>query len=476
MASMNKKQAEITFLYQELEIIARMVADEEAEAAFLIEETKKEARNALFPITSELTLLKLFCKQLENTPYKQKDHDREYRKNKPLSLSLQKVEKPARLLLVLYYYKGFNIRQLAKIMGCSEKEGKQQLMTVLPIWKSSSFAIENSQNLQQQWRNEWRDIEISSLNNDEQKHAFKKKRLLSVAAVLLFLFLGGTVNETLKAEAEVKPGLDLMKLYNESSRITEIENEIAEIISEAGYENVSFYIDSQVEYAYLDIEGKENEAKQKDIITMVENEMKERNLSYYLEPQFYVMEEADIEEVDAEADEETDISSEITDKLLNKIDIEMGGYGSWVFWTADAWYIHIPTELEADKKQKVKNIAETVLEEYEDKRKLIFEEYSYKEQEKQGRWNNVGYFINTAFLMEEEYLFQNINIYSTGGIMKIEINLQLTNADKDREKIAREVKRSIAIFLENKKIKEVTGDDPYKIVILGTNNKEIITD
>lgn len=297
-----------------------------------------------------------------------------------------------------------------------------------------------------------------------------------MAAVLLFLFLGGTVNETLKAEAEVKPGLDLMKLYNESSRITEIENEIAEIISEAGYENVSFYIDSQVEYAYLDIEGKENEAKQRDIITMVENEMKERNLSYYLEPQFYVMEEADIEEVDAEADEETDISSEITDKLLNKIDVEMGGYGSWVFWTADAWYIHIPTELEADKKQKVKNIAETVLEEYEDKRKLIFEEYSYKEQEKQGRWNNVGYFINTAFLMEEEYLFQNINIYSTGGIMKIEINLQLTNADKDREKIAREVKRSIAIFLENKKIKEVTGDDPYKIVILGTNNKEIITD
>ncbi|WP_182104517.1 hypothetical protein, partial [Niallia taxi] len=64
----DKNQKNIIALNQELMRIASIVANNEKEAALLIEETKKEAVNAIIPIKSERRLLKLLAKQVEKVP------------------------------------------------------------------------------------------------------------------------------------------------------------------------------------------------------------------------------------------------------------------------------------------------------------------------------------------------------------------------------------------------------------------------
>lgn len=468
MAEKKQKKANIQFLNQELKRIATILADNDRQAAFLIEETKKEALNALIPVNSERRMLKLLAKQVEKLP----ETGNEYFLRGGAFESLKKVDQQGRLLLVLHYYKGYNIQKIARIIGFSEKEGKQLLMSTLMQWKSGQTRAD-LQHLKQQLRTELDYMVVEETS--EGKRPFQMKRLAPIITLFMFFLIGGTGSQALKAEAEVSPGIDIMEIYKESTRMEETYDEINEAITAAGYKDVYFSVDREAEYAYLSIEGKDNEDKQEEIISFVDEEMQERSLDYFMETNFYIPDEG----TDMEVDEETAISEEISEKLTEALSDQIMDqfvvneelYLLGISWTADAWYIEIPEEI-----KKAEDISRHILDEYEDKRRLVIEEYSYNDYEKSFRWGNVIDYINTALNSSEKYTFKEIIANPEDGVMKFDVKLYLFKTDKDAESIAREVVRSITRFLETSEIKELTGDDPYEIIVKDNSNKVIKTD
>ncbi len=471
MAEKKQKKANIQFLNQELKRIATIIADNDRQAAFLIEETKKEALNALIPINSERRMLKLLAKQVKKLPVTGKEN---LLRERSLE-SLKKVGKQGRLLLVLHYYKGYSMQKCARIIGCSEKEGKQMLMSTLMQWKSGQTRAD-LQHLKQQLRTELDYIVVEE--SSEVKRPFQLKRLAPIITFFMFFLIGGAGSQALKAEAEVSPGIDIMEIYKESTRMEETYDEINEAITTAGYKDVYFSVDREAEYAYLSIEGKDNEDKQEEIISFVDEEMQERSLDYFMETNFYIPDEGtDMEEV--EVDEETAISEEISEKLtealsdqiMDQFVVNKELYLLGISWTADAWYIEIPEEI-----KKAEDISRHILDEYEDKRRLVIEEYSYNDYEKSFRWGNVIDYINTALNSSEKYTFKELIANPEDGVMKFEVKLYLFKTDKDADSIAREIVRSITRFLETSEIKEITEDDPYEIIVKDNSNKVIKTD
>ncbi len=471
----DKNQKNIIALNQELMRIASIVANNEKEAALLIEETKKEAVNAIIPIKSERRLLKLLAKQVEKVP----SAGQYYQVQNSFLNGLRKVDKQGRLLLILHYYKDYSIQKSARIIGYSEKEAKQMLMDALLQWTSGQTGADLKQ-LKQQLHSMLAYIDVEE--PPEVKRPFQIKKLAPIITLLLFFFIGGAGSQALKAEAEVNPGIDILALYKESIKQEEALDDVRTAIETAGYQDVYFSVDSNAEYAYLDIEGKENEAKQEEIISFIEEEMQKRNLDFFLETNFYIPEESpQMEEV--EMDEVTEVSNEITEKIVNQLSEKIMGefeinsdmfYPLWVNWSTVAWSIEIPEEI--GKKQEAENITQAILNEYKDDRKLFVEEYRYKDHEQTYTWGNVIEYINSALASSENYTFKALFADPDDGVMKFDVRLYLLKTDKDAEVIAREVKRSITRFLETNEIKEITEDNPYEIIVRDNKNQEIDTD
>ncbi|WP_220459935.1 hypothetical protein, partial [Niallia taxi] len=388
---------------------------------------------------------------------------------------LRKVDKQGRLLLILHYYKDYSIQKSARIIGYREKEAKQMLMDALLQWTSSQTGADLQQ-LKQQLHSMLAYIDVEE--PPEVKRPFQIKKLAPIITLLLFFFIGGAGSQALKAEAEVNPGIDILALYKESIKQEEALDDVRTAIETAGYQDVYFSVDSNAEYAYLDIEGKENEAKQEEIISFIEEEMQKRNLDFFLETNFYIPEESpQMEEV--EMDEETEVSNEITEKIVNQLSEKIMinsdmFYPLWVNWSTVAWSIEIPEEI--GKKQEAENITQAILNEYKDDRKLFVEEYRYKDHEQTYTWGNVIEYINSALASSENYTFKALFADPDDGVMKFDVRLYLLKTDKDAEVIAREVKRSITRFLETNEIKEITDDNPYEIIVRDNKNQEIDTD
>ncbi|MGG0737094.1 hypothetical protein [Niallia taxi] len=470
----DKNQKNIIALNQELMRIASIVANNEKEAALLIEETKKEAVNAIIPIKSERRLLKLLAKQVEKQP----SAGQNYQVQNSFLNGLRKVDKQGRLLLVLHYYKGYSIQKSARIIGYSEKEAKQMLMDALLQWTSSQTGADLQQ-LKQQLHKELAYIDVEE--PPEVKRPFHIKRFASIITFLLVLLIGGAGSQALKAKAEVNPGIDIMDIFKESIEQEKALDEVRAAIENAGYQDVYFSVDSNAEYAYLEIEGKDNEAKQEEIKSLVEAEMQKRNIDFFMETNFYIPEESPpMEEV--EMDEETAISNEILEKINNQLSkkimdkFEVNSnlfYPLFVSWSTDAWSIEIPEEI--GKKQEAEDITQAILDEYKDDRKLFVEEYRYKDHEQTYTWGNVIEYINSALASSENYTFKALFADPDDGVMKFDVRLYLLKTDKDAEVIAREVKRSITRFLETSEIKEITEDNPYEIIVRDNKNQEIDT-
>ncbi|TRZ38439.1 hypothetical protein CEQ21_23905 [Niallia circulans] len=466
----------ISVLNQELKRIASIVADNDNEAAILIEETKKEALNAIIPIKSERRLLKLLAKQVEKQPSARQKNSMQVK----FTAGLSKVDKQGRLLLVLHYYKGYSIQKSARIMGYSEKEAKQMLMDALMQWTSGQTGTDLQQ-LKQQLHKDLAYIEDME-EPPEFKRPFHIKRFAPIITFLLVLLIGGAGSQALKAKAEVNPGIDIMDIFKESIEQEEALDEVRAAIANAGYQDVYFSVDSNAEYAYLEIEGKDNEAKQEEIKSLVEAEMQKRNIDFFMETNFYIPEESPpMEEV--EMDEETAISNEILEKINNQLSkkimdkFEVNSnlfYPLFVSWSTDAWSIEIPEEI--GKKQEAEDITQAILDEYKDDRKLFVEEYRYKDHEQAYIWGDVVEYINTALASSEKYTFKAMFAEPDDGVMKFDVRLYLLKEDKDAEIIAREVKRSITRFLETSEIKEISEDNPYEIIVRDNKNKEIETD
>lgn len=471
----DKNQKNIIALNQELMRIASIVANNEKEAALLIEETKKEAVNAIIPIKSERRLLKLLAKQVEKQP----SAGQNYQVQNSFLNGLRKVDKQGRLLLVLHYYKGYSIQKSARIIGYSEKEAKQMLMDALLQWTSSQTGADLQQ-LKQQLHSMLAYIDVEE--PPEVKRPFHIKRFASIITFLLVLLIGGAGSQALKAKAEVNPGIDIMDIFKESIEQEKALDEVRAAIENAGYQDVYFSVDSNAEYAYLEIEGKDNEAKQEEIKSLVEAEMQKRNIDFFMETNFYIPEESPpMEEV--EMDEETAISNEILEKINNQLSkkimdkFEVNSnlfYPLFVSWSTDAWSIEIPEEI--GKKQEAEDITQAILDEYKDDRKLFVEEYRYKDHEQTYTWGNVIEYINSALASSENYTFKALFADPDDGVMKFDVRLYLLKTDKDAEVIAREVKRSITRFLETSEIKEITEDNPYEIIVRDNKNQEIDTD
>lgn len=470
----DKNQKNIIALNQELMRIASIVANNEKEAALLIEETKKEAVNAIIPIKSERRLLKLLAKPVEKQP----SAGQNYQVQNSFLNGLRKVDKQGRLLLVLHYYKGYSIQKSARIIGYSEKEAKQMLMDALLQWTSSQTGADLQQ-LKQQLHKELAYIDVEE--PPEVKRPFHIKRFASIITFLLVLLIGGAGSQALKAKAEVNPGIDIMDIFKESIEQEKALDEVRAAIENAGYQDVYFSVDSNAEYAYLEIEGKDNEAKQEEIKSLVEAEMQKRNIDFFMETNFYIPEESPpMEEV--EMDEETAISNEILEKINNQLSkkimdkFEVNSnlfYPLFVSWSTDAWSIEIPEEI--GKKQEAEDITQAILDEYKDDRKLFVEEYRYKDHEQTYTWGNVIEYINSALASSENYTFKALFADPDDGVMKFDVRLYLLKTDKDAEVIAREVKRSITRFLETNEIKEITEDNPYEIIVRDNKNQEIDT-
>ncbi|WP_400247702.1 sigma factor-like helix-turn-helix DNA-binding protein [Niallia sp. JL1B1071] len=389
------------------------------------------------------------------------------------------LDEQARLAFLLKYYYGFSYKKIAQYLPISERKAKQVIYSSLIIYtnngklvpihhiedviKKEVSLLKSSLQLNQV-------TEKKTLHIETSKRSWRKSPVIILT--LLVLFAGGSINQETLGKTRVSLGPDVYKIYKEGGVL-----QLGREIQQKGYTDIYTYPEIENNTLYVQFVTPESLENKEEVTVLIDSYLKERDLVYEIKYE-EVNQVVDVEltEEQKAANKQMEMEQEIFEFVTSTPYYYMQSFGSDP--SGDSTEIILSESIPEEEETKLKDGIKNIIKKYD----LEWNFSIGKVGADVVQMENAIWGILPA--LGEAYMFGGkkykvYDVYPTyeDNQLKFDIYTELAfTTEEDMAKnmeTAKELKRSLQLFLKHEDIQSQFNYVSYVIKIYGDNRKEV---
>lgn len=374
--------------------------------------------------------------------------------------SFNPTSKMEQAILLLHYYFQLDIRMIARIIGKSIREISRRLYLFLQLLASNGIPLATFiDRFLEKGKALAYPFSLDDLNKRSLMNA--KKTVLYSFIIFHLLIVGGAMNIGIVEKTQAKQGPDLLMIYKGNKLDEMIKASLTEVFQEDGY---SVFVNFEEAEVSISVEKEELYQKKSEIIRFVYQLLKEKDITYAVQLDYDIKSFGNDEvayQVVTEAEEK-------------RIKLWPGDYSDQ--GKVIGWIVSFPDDIELVTEKAELTRVHEILNKYHYKAPLTVSYYNKQTVDRRERWLKLSPYFNEGFLLGKEYNIERIRTDTTEKNIIIDIYTFFLTKDKNKEEIARAIKRSMDQFLQSEEIKLLVENDTYTINIYSAGKKKINVD
>ncbi len=374
--------------------------------------------------------------------------------------SFNSTSKINQSILLLHYYFQLDIRKIARIIGKSIREIRRRLYLFLQLLASNGIPLATFvDRLLEKGNSLAYPFSLDDLNKGNLINT--KKTVLYSFIIFHLLIVGGAMNSGIVEKTQAKQGPDLLMIYKGNKLDEMIKARLTEVFQEDGF---SVFVNFEEAEVYIGVEKEELYQKKSEIIRFVYQQLKEKDITYAVQLDY---------DIKAFGTDEAayQIVSEANEKRLKLWPGDYSDQGKVI-----GWIVSFPDDIELVTEESELRRVQEILHKYHHKAPVTVSYYNKQIVDRRERWLKLSPYFNEGFLLGKEYNIERIRTDTTEKNVIIDIYTFFLTKDKNKEEIARGIKRSLDQFLQSEEIKGLVQNDTYTINIYSAGKKKINVD
>ncbi|WP_445506530.1 sigma factor-like helix-turn-helix DNA-binding protein [Niallia sp. 03190] len=391
----------------------------------------------------------------------------------PLLKNLHHLSEIEKMVIILRYHKEYPIKKIAKILSLSRQKVRSKLFHSIPIWSGENTAISLAQ-LPGVFQTEIARLEIQldvkEVHILKIKTSSKKKFYYMCAGILVFLILGGSMNDATVDKTRASAGPDIVKIYKEGTLLQIINQKLHDL----GFSECYLNRDSLSHSISIQTDSLKVKDKQEQIISAVSAILDARHIDDAVQFEYFesseegeTIEENEDPFMKKRQGPEGEIWVEVNRKLMFADDYSSADFDG------DKWILTVPDNISDEQEETTRKTIQKILNKYQENTDVTFQFYNKKQIDSMQRWYSLLDYISEGLANDEKYRFNELMIDYKNGVVQLNITTTFFSDEKGHESIVREIKRGITTFLQDKEIKKIIKKDKYSINVLATSGEKL---
>jgi len=360
-------------------------------------------------------------------------------------------------ILLLRFYFQLDIKKIARIVGKSIREIRRRLYSFLQLLLKKGITIHTFvDRLQEKGKR----MELPLFLDDYNKGSLinAKKTVLYSFIILHLLIVGGAMNSGIIEKTQARQGPDLLTIYKGSTLEEFLETKLEEAFQK---DDFSVFVHFEEEEVFIIVGKEELYRKKSEIIRFVNQMLNEKGVAYTVQLDYVTK---------AFGKDEAAFSAYLEANEKN-IKLRPGDYSDQ--GNVIEWIVFLPKDIELVTEKSLLTRVKGILKKYNHKAHMSVSYYDKERFDRQERWLKLAPYFNEGFLLGKEYNIERITIDANKKNVSIDVYTYFLTEDKNKEEVARAIKRSMDQFLHSEELKPIVQKDTYIITIYSAGKKKI---